>query len=101
MANSLVPSCGLDCGYSDFLLLITNVFDYLVLVLAIPLAVGVIAFGGFKMMTAGTNSGEREQAKKIIWMAVWGLIIVLASYLIVKAVFHFLVDPKVIPDNFK
>ena len=88
------------CDYNDFLELIKRVFDYLVL-FAIPLAVAVISFGGFKMLTAGTNAGERTQANKMIWMAVWGLIIVLGSYLIVKMVFSFLVDPTVIPDNFK
>ena len=68
---------------------------------AIPLAVGVIVIGGVIMMTAGTNEGKRSEAKKIIQMAVWGLVIVLASYLIVKVVFDFLVKPESIPDNFK
>lgn len=101
---NLVP-CGTTnntqpCGYNDFLNLIKRVFDYLV-IFAVPLAAGVIAVGGAIMMTAGTNDSKRSQAKKIIWMAVWGLVIVLASYLIVKLVFTSLVKPNEIPDNFR
>ena len=88
------------CGYNDFLELIKRIFDYLV-IFAVPLAAGVIAVGGAVMMTAGTNDSKRSQAKKIIWMAIWGLVVVLASYLIVKLVFTTLVKTKVIPDNFK
>lgn len=102
-SENLVP-CGqrgsIDCGYKEFLILIENIFDYLVR-FAVPLAGGVIVVGGVIMMTAGTNDGKRSEAKKIIWMAVWGLIIVLASYLIVKLVFTSLVEPTEIPPNFK
>ena len=100
---NLVP-CGqkgaIECGYNELLELITRIFDYLV-IFAVPLAAGVIAVGGAIMMTAGTNDSKRSQAKKIIWMAVWGLVVVLASYLIVKLVFTTLVKPSVIPDNFR
>ena len=103
--RGLVP-CGQKgadpCGYQYFLELITRIFDYLV-IFAVPLAGGVIAVGGAIMMTAGTNDSKRSQAKKIIWMAVWGLVIVLASYLIVKLVFTTLVKPDspYFPSNFK
>lgn len=84
------------CGYQSFLQLIVNVFNYLTKYIAIPLATATIVIGGVIMMTAGTNDGKRSEAKKIIWMAVWGLIIVLASWLIVKLVFDSLV-PKTSP----
>ena len=101
---NLVP-CGqagaIDCGYQELLQLIVNVFNYLTKYIAIPLAAGVIVIGGVIMMTAGTNDSKRSQAKKIIWMAVWGLVIVLASWLIVKQVFSSLVDPNFTPSDFK
>ena len=100
---TLVP-CGQrdgpDCNYQYFLQLIKNVFDYLVM-FAIPLATATIVIGGVIMMMAGTNDSKRSQAKKIIWMAVWGLVIVLASWLIVKLVFDALVKTELIPDSFK
>jgi hypothetical protein len=96
----LAPPCGqnggTDCGYQDFLQLIVNVFNYLTKYIAIPLATATIVIGGVIMITAGTNDSKRSQAKKIIWMAVWGLVIVLASWLIVKLVFDSLV-PKTSP----
>ncbi|MFH1170099.1 MAG: pilin [Candidatus Vogelbacteria bacterium] len=101
---NLVP-CGqagaIDCGYQEFLQLIVNVFDYLTKYIAIPLATATIVIGGVIMMTAGTNDSKRSEAKKIIWMAVWGLVIVLASWLIVKQVFSSLVDPNFTPDSFR
>ena len=104
LVNDLVPCDTVNnpqpCGYNDFLELIERVFDYLVM-FAVPLAAGVIVVGGAMMMTAGTNDSKRSQAKKIIWMAVWGLVIVLASYLIVKLVFTALVETTEIPDNFR
>ena len=89
------------CGYQDFLELLKRVFDYLVTYIAVPLAAGTIVVGGAIMMTAGTNDSKRSQAKKIIWAAVRGLVIVLASYLIVKLVFDFLVEPSFVPTNFR
>ena len=104
LVNDLVPCDTTNnpqpCGYQDFLNLIKRVFDYLV-IFAVPLAAGVIVVGGAIMMTAGTNDSKRSQAKKIIWMAVWGLVIVLAAYLIVKLVFTTLVKPDIIPSNFQ
>ena len=96
------PALQHPCGYQDFLMLLKKVFDYLVK-FAVPLAAGVIVIGGAKMMLAGTNDSDRSQAKKNIWMAVWGLVIVLASYLIVKLVFTTLVklDSPYFPSNFK
>ena len=104
LAPGLVP-CGTKtnptpCGYNNFLELVKRVFDYLV-IFAVPLAAGVIAVGGAVMMTAGTNDSKRSQAKSIIWMAIWGLVIVLASYLIVRLVFTTLVEPDFTPSNFK
>ena len=80
------------CGYTHLLQLISNVFDYLVNISFIIATVAIV-IGGAIMMTAGSNSGKREEAKKIIWAAVWGLVIVFASFLIVKLVFDTLVDP--------
>ena len=82
------------CDYNDFLLLIKKVFDFLAVKIAVPLAAATIVIGGAIMMMAGSNSGKRDQAKKIIWAAVWGLVIVMTSVLIVKLIFDTLVDPN-------
>lgn len=88
------------CGYVHFLQLIKNVFDYLVKI-SIIIATATIVIGGAIMMTAGSDSGKRSQAKKIIWAAVWGLVIVMASFLIVKLVFQTLVKTNEIPTDFQ
>ena len=75
------------CDYNGFLLLLKNVFDYLVLI-AVPLATVAIVYAGIIMVTAGGNDGKRSQAKDIIWTAVKGLVLVLAAYLIVRTIFQ-------------
>ncbi|MEK7208693.1 MAG: pilin [Patescibacteria group bacterium] len=90
----LVPECGQKsppgspprvCGYQDFLQLIGNLFNYLVLI-ATPLATAMIVWGGVVLVTAGTNEGKRSQAKSIIGSAIWGLVLTLAAWLIVRTI---------------
>ncbi len=60
-------------------------FQYLLLI-AVPIATTAIVYGGIIMITSGTNEGKRSQAKSIIGFAVWGLVLALASYLIIKTI---------------
>ncbi|MEK7585033.1 MAG: hypothetical protein AAB455_00755 [Patescibacteria group bacterium] len=83
------------CDYADFLILIGNIFRYLTLV-AVPLATAAIVYGGVLMVISAGNDGKRSEAKGIIKTAITGLVIILASYLIVKTIFNALVT-----DSFK
>ncbi len=51
------------------------------------IAVGIILFGGFTYMTAGGSDDKVESAKKIITNGVIGLVIILASFAIVRFIF--------------
>jgi hypothetical protein len=46
------------------------------------IAVGLVIYGGIVWMTAAGDDGKIEDAKKIIYSAVLGLIIILFSYAI-------------------
>src|SRR3989344_4254726 len=84
------------CDYNAFILLIGKIFGYLTMI-AVPLATAVIVYGGGMMVTAGGNDGKRSEAKKVISKAVWGLVITLAAYVIVKTIYGELVDTKTFP----
>lgn len=85
MPAALIP-CTDNCDYQQFILLIGKVFQFLTLELAVPLAAVAIVYGGIIMITAGTNEGKRSQAKSIIGYAVWGLVLALAAWLIVRTI---------------
>ncbi|HEY4524403.1 MAG TPA: hypothetical protein VJL36_01430 [Candidatus Paceibacterota bacterium] len=82
----IVPTCAAEgCNYQDFLQLIGNLFQYLLLI-AVPLATAVIVWGGIVLVTAGANEGKRSQAKSMIGFAIWGLALALAAWLIIKTI---------------
>ncbi|MBI4136185.1 MAG: hypothetical protein HY481_01375 [Candidatus Vogelbacteria bacterium] len=98
---TLVPSCT-NCGYEDFILLIGNVFQFLTIDLAVPLATAAIVYGGIVLVVSGTNEGKRTQAKDIIKYAVWGLVLALASWLIIRTIMVGLgVETPFLPDFFQ
>ena len=62
-----------------------NIVRYLMTFLGI-IAVVIILLGGFKWMTAAGNEDKVAEAKKLIVAGIIGLIIILASFAIVKFV---------------
>ena len=87
------PQAGADgqltdpCKWSQLLLLIDNVFQYLVII-AVPIATIAIVYAGIILITQPANEGKRTEAKDILWTAVLGLIAVLAAYLVVKTLLN-------------
>ncbi len=102
-SQSLIPDCegdtsrdpSPDCGYNDFLQLIKNVINRLIL-LSFPIAAGVFAWAGFKMMTAAGSESKRTEAKNMIVKVFIGFVILLAAWLIVNAVLSALLNPDFI-----
>lgn len=100
-AEGLVP-CTDNCNYEQFILLVGKVFQFLTIDLAVPLATAAIVYGGIVLITAGANEGKRSQAKSIIGYAVWGLVLALASWLIVRTIMTGLgVETPFLPDFFQ
>ena len=50
------------------------------------ICVALIVYAGFKWMTAGGNEDQAGEAKKIIYAAVIGMVIILSAYSIVRFV---------------
>ena len=64
--------------------------------IAVFLAAILFAWAGWKYVTAGGDSGKAGEAKKIFWTVGVGLVIILASWLIVDLIMKTLVSESAI-----
>ena len=79
----LIP-CTDDCDYEDFLQLINNVINWIILV-SFPVAAGVFAWAGFKLMTTGVVD-QKKEAKEMFWKVFWGFVFILSAWIIVTTI---------------
>lgn len=85
------------CTIDKIFDLIQSVIDY-ALIIIVPLAVISIAIGGIMMITAAGDEGRLKTGRSILGYALWGLVLALGAYLIVKAIFVGLgVAPNFLP----
>lgn len=72
-------------GIDDFMILAINISRWILGIVG-SLSLVMFVYGGFMFLISGGSSDSVSKAKKIITAAVIGLIIVFASYLIIKFV---------------
>ena len=97
--NRIIPDCGIivdgkinkECDYNDFLQLIKNIINWLIL-FSFPVAALVFAWAGFKYMTTGI-SDQKSAAKSMLVKVFIGFVIILASWLIVNTILSALLNP--------
>ncbi len=70
--------------------LFNKLINFAVLKLAVPLTTIAIVYAGVIIVSNPANSSKREEGKRVLYIAVWGLIITLAAYLIIKTIVNFL-----------
>jgi hypothetical protein len=95
-----VPTSGTASGQSysfsacqnvcDLIAQIANVIYFAIAVVIWIITPILVAVGGIMIMLGGANPGLIETGKKTITGAVWGIVIVLAAYLIVATFVGFL-----------
>jgi len=83
------------CTFDDLIILAQNVINFLIYAIAAPICAIMFVYAGWLYLSAGDNSGQINQAHAIFWNVLWGFIVILAAWLIVKFVVDFLVgtDP--------
>lgn len=81
-AGGLVPCSGPDCNTNDVVGFANNVISYLIQGLGI-IAVIVMVYAGFKMVTSAGDEGAWRSAKELFTNVVIGVILILASWLII------------------
>ncbi|GEM_PF-4767971 len=90
-AAGLVPNCeGVSCSICDLIKLAHNVITYAI-ELSFALAVGMVVFGGYYLLTAGGSEEKVTQGRKIVWYAAVGLGIVLSGWVIINTIFQILI----------
>jgi hypothetical protein len=93
--GGLVP-CGNDkdaegniinpCDFDYFLFMINKIINFILTVLAIPLAAVAFAYAGFLLLFSGGQASQRQKAKTIFWNTAIGLIIIAACWLIISTI---------------
>jgi len=88
VSRAALVTCGVgdaaQCTFPDFFVLLNTIMEFLVVTVAVPLAVVTIVYGGIMITIYASNSGKREEGKKIIWTAIKGFVLVLAAFILVK-----------------
>lgn len=83
--KAIVPDCGYNCGFSDFIQLGENVLNFIVIA-SIPVAVIGFIWAGYLILTSGGSSSKVEEGKEVIKKMVWGLLFILGAWLIVHTI---------------
>jgi len=84
--GDIIPCEGNECGVCDIFKLISNVIKFAAFTIAAPLAGIIMAYGGFKLITSGSNESNKSKGTNAIWAAVWGILITFGAYVIVNAI---------------
>lgn len=90
-ASGFVPDCGGNCQLNDFLVLGVNLINYM-LAISGSLALLFFVWGGFRMLLSGGNSDAVEKGKSAVTSAAIGILIVLASWMIVNFTYTTLIE---------
>lgn len=76
---------GDTCGFCELVLMVNNIVEWLVIIVT-TLTVLLIAFAGFRLITSGGDAQALQDAKKYLFNALIGILIILAGWTIVDTV---------------
>jgi hypothetical protein len=80
------PTAAEDCQFEDFIKLAKNFMNFLLFVIAVPIAAISFAWAGWLYLSAAGNEGNVKKAHEIFGYVVLGLCLALAAWLIVNAI---------------
>jgi type IV secretory pathway VirB2 component (pilin) len=75
------------CDFGDAMQLIRNIINFLLFVIATPIAGLVICYAGFQLLTSGGSSEKKTKAKHVLMNMILGYVIALGAWLIVNTIF--------------
>lgn len=76
-----------ECGWEELLILVDQITLFCIYLCAI-LGTLSIAYAGWLMLSSVGNPSKVEKAKKVFGKVIWGIIIVLIAYLLVKFILN-------------
>jgi len=90
-AGGLVTCDGADCDFNALMELVNEVIRFILFNMVVPIAAIMFAYAGFLLVTAGgETAGARTKAKTIFTNAVIGLVLAVASWLIIRTILSIL-----------
>ncbi len=89
LGDPLVPACT-NCSWKDLMDLVNNVITFILEGMVIPIAAIMFVYAGFELVTSGGSTEKIGIAKKVFTNTVIGLILAVASWLIVKTILSIL-----------
>lgn len=78
------------CGWQEFFDLVNRVIDFLIYVIAFPLAGLLFLWGGFVILTSGGSPEKVSTGKNIITRTIIALVVVLTAFILIKLTFTLL-----------
>jgi hypothetical protein len=87
MPRQIVPCSGMNCTCQDLIRLGENILNTGIY-FAVFISAILFAWAGWKLISAKSmgSSGGIEEAKKILWNVIIGLVIILAAWLLVDTI---------------
>lgn len=89
--RGIVPCDGTDCGFDDLIRMSSNLINWLIYI-SIPIAAVVFMYAGVLYVTAAGNPSRVSQAHELFKNVAFGLVIVLAAWLIVYTITNALLE---------
>lgn len=77
-------------GFSYLLQMINNVINFLLFKMAVPIAAIMFAYAGFVLITSGGDTSKRKTAKSVFTNVAIGLVLAIASWLIINTILSIL-----------
>ena len=90
-ATGLVPCDGVidECKFDDFVEMINGIINWIISIAGVIFTISAI-YGGYLYMTSGENPGNKAKAKSMLWSTLIGFVIILAAWVIVYTIVHYL-----------
>ncbi len=88
--GQIIPNSTVEnpCGFDQFIELIQRVLNYLIYIVAAPIAAIMFAIAGYMYLTAGEDSGKVKKAHDIFISVLWGFGIMLIAWALVSFVLN-------------
>ncbi|MBU3922701.1 pilin [Patescibacteria group bacterium] len=87
---------GIECTLCDIFIMLKNIIEFLMELIIVIAPIFVLA-GGVMILTAGVKPDQVATGKKMITSALVGIVIALASWIVLGTLFNFLADPTKLP----
>ncbi|MDO8676208.1 MAG: hypothetical protein Q7K16_00935 [Candidatus Azambacteria bacterium] len=84
------------CTVCHFYKLLQNIINFMLYVTA-SLVTLMATYIAFLFLFSGGSPSKITDAKSKLWLLVWGIIVVLGSWLLINTILNFVVNPQVFP----